>query len=69
VNGEDTTKKMQMFYEVREVFGGRVDPSEDIRPDLPPAMGIDTILGHQTEMDPHTTARKRVLPLSVFHRK
>jgi histone-lysine N-methyltransferase SETMAR len=65
VYGEDAMKKTQVFYWVAEIRGGREDLSDERRPGRPPDVGIDTILAHRLEKDPHTTARKLALSLGV----
>jgi hypothetical protein len=64
-NGEDVTKKAKVFCLVREVHRGRLDHPDDIRPESPLEIGINAILGHEIEMNPHTTARMLGLSLDV----
>jgi hypothetical protein len=65
VNGEDVMKKTHVFCEVREVPGGRLDLSDDIRPDWQLEIGIDVMPGDEIEMDPYATTQKPAPSLGV----
>jgi hypothetical protein len=68
MNGEDVMKKAPLFHYVKEVRGGSLGRSDDIQPDWLVEIAIDAILGHEKEMNLHTTTRKLALPLSFSQR-
>jgi hypothetical protein len=66
MNGEKAMKKMEMFYQVREVGGGCLDLFDAIWPHRPLGISVDPILCGKIERCGHTTACKPVLSLAVF---
>jgi hypothetical protein len=67
VYGEGAMKKTQVFFWAAEVRRGREDLSDEERPGRPTTRGLDEILAHRLEKDPHTTARKLATSLGISH--
>jgi hypothetical protein len=69
VYGKQAMKKTQELFWVADVRRGREELPDEERPERPPTLGLDEILAHHLEKDPHTTIRKSNVSLGISHEK
>jgi hypothetical protein len=66
---EASMKKIQVFFWVGEVRRGREDLSDEERVGRLPTAGLDEILAHRLNRDPHITARRLAASLGISPQK
>jgi hypothetical protein len=67
IYGEETMKKTQVFFWVTEVRRWRNDLSDEERPGKPPTTGLDDILAHRLERDPHMMVCRLAASLRISY--